>query len=62
MKDRLVASYWLHESQYAAMSSSSVTERRRAAMERFEAEGFPTVRHEDWKYTSLKKSSKRITP
>ena len=55
MKERLAASYWLHESQYAALSSATVTERRRVAMERFEAEGFPTVRHEDWKYTPLKK-------
>ncbi|MDA0828618.1 MAG: Fe-S cluster assembly protein SufD [Bacteroidetes bacterium] len=55
MKERLAASYWLHESHYTALSSPTVTERRRAAMERFEAEGFPTVRHEDWKYTPLKK-------
>lgn len=55
MKDRLAASYWLHENHFAAVSSALVTDRRRKAMERFEAEGFPTVRHEDWKYTNLKR-------
>ena len=55
MKDRLAASYWLHEADFSSVSSHAVTQRRRRAMERFEEEGFPTVRHEDWKYTSLKK-------
>ncbi|MFZ9597624.1 MAG: Fe-S cluster assembly protein SufD, partial [Schleiferiaceae bacterium] len=54
MNDRLSAQYWLHEKELTAYSSDSVRDRRRAAMERFEAQGFPTVRDEDWKYSSLK--------
>jgi len=54
MNDRLAAQYWLHEKELTAYSSESVRDRRRAAMERFEVQGFPTVRDEDWKYSSLK--------
>ena len=54
MNDRLSAQYWLHEQELTAYSSEAVRDRRRSAMERFEAVGFPTVRDEDWKYSSLK--------
>ena len=55
MKDRLSAFYWLHETQFAQISSNLITSQRRKAIDIFETEGFPTVRNEDWKYTSLKK-------
>src|SRR5690606_10135980 len=32
---------------------ADLTERRRQAFERFQQEGFPTVKHEEWKYTNL---------
>ena len=54
MNDRLSAQYWLHEKELTAYSSEAVRDRRRSAMERFEAVGFPSVRDEDWKYSSLK--------
>jgi Fe-S cluster assembly protein SufD len=54
MMDRLSAHYWLNEKAYAAASSDAVIARRREALERFEAMGFPTKRDEEWKYTSLK--------
>src|SRR5690606_31302289 len=33
--------------------SAELTERRRVAFERFQSEGFPTVKNEEWKYTNL---------
>ncbi len=54
MNDRLSAQYWLHEKELTAYSSDAVRDRRRRAMELFEAKGFPTQRDEDWKYVSLK--------
>ena len=54
MMDRLSAHYWLNEKTYAAASSDAVIARRREALERFEAMGFPTKRDEEWKYTSIK--------
>ena len=59
MKDRLSAFYWLNETQFAQASSEQITSQRRSAIEKFEIEGFPSVRDEEWKYTSLKKL---ITP
>ena len=61
MNDRLSAQYWLHEKELTTYSSEAVRDRRRSAMERFEAVGFPTVRDEDWKYSSLKPGSRRTT-
>ena len=54
MNDRLSAQYWLHEKELTAYSSDAVRDRRRRAMELFEAKGFPSQRDEDWKYSSLK--------
>tara|TARA_B100001142_G_scaffold121914_1_gene123841 strand:+ start:11428 stop:12771 length:1344 start_codon:yes stop_codon:yes gene_type:complete len=59
MKDRLSAFYWLNETQFAQASSEQITSQRRSAIEKFEIEGFPSVKDEEWKYTSLKKL---ITP
>ena len=42
MNDRLSAQYWLHEKELTAYSSDAVRDRRRRAMELFEAKGFPT--------------------
>ena len=36
-----------------------LSELRRAALERFVAAGFPTPRHEDWKYTNLRRVEAR---
>ncbi len=37
----------------AARASASVNDRRRAAIERFAALGFPTTKNEDWHFTSI---------
>ena len=55
MKDRLSAFYWLNENKFAQASSEAITNQRRIAIEKFEEEGFPIQKNEEWKYTSLKK-------
>jgi len=40
-------------------TEDALTPRRRAALDRFLAAGFPTQRHEDWKYTNLRRLEMR---
>jgi Fe-S cluster assembly protein SufD len=50
------------ESRWAS-KDDALTRLRRAALERFLASGFPTQRHEDWKYTNLRRLEMRsFTP
>lgn len=43
----------LLESAVAALPPDELAEIRQAAVTRFATDGFPTTRHEDWKYTNL---------
>ncbi len=44
----------------AATEPAAVTARREAAFGRFRAEGFPTRKDEDWKYTALAEATARV--
>ena len=52
LKEKLVSSFMAFEDTVDV--HSSVHDIRTEAIKTFEAEGFPTKRQEDWKYTSLK--------
>jgi Fe-S cluster assembly protein SufD len=54
MHNTLLNLYAEHEADLARESGDAVASKRRAAIDRFEALGFPTKQWESWKYTSLK--------
>lgn len=54
LKEKLVASFMAFENRGNVDLDSKVHEIRSAAIERFEKEGFPDRKNEEWKYTSLK--------
>ncbi|MCA0933187.1 Fe-S cluster assembly protein SufD [Lutimonas saemankumensis] len=54
LKEKLVASFMAFENRGNIDLDSKVHEIRSAAIERFEKEGFPDRKNEEWKYTSLK--------
>jgi Fe-S cluster assembly protein SufD len=51
--DRYLAEFDSLARRSATRTPAWLTELRRAAMERFVERGFPTTRHEDWRYTNL---------
>jgi Fe-S cluster assembly protein SufD len=53
LKEKLVASFMVFENKGNVDLDSKVHEIRSEAIERFEQNGFPTKRDEEWKYTSL---------
>ena len=42
------------EKQFAAISTTNVSELRKNAFTAFEKLGIPSSRHEEWKYTNIK--------
>lgn len=54
LKEKLVSSYLLVENELNNPDWAPVGQIRQDAIDHFEAEGFPTKRHEEWKYTNLK--------
>ena len=54
LKEKLVASFMAFENRGNVDLDSKVHEIRSAAIERFEKDGFPDRKDEEWKYTSLK--------
>ncbi len=53
LQEKLHLDFGLFEQQLNGQSKSSVHQIRKAAMERFAVLGFPTIRHEEWKYTNI---------
>ena len=53
LKDKLLASFMAFENNGSLDLDSKVHEIRTEAIERFEQNGFPTRKDEEWKYTSL---------
>ncbi len=53
-KAQLIAEFQLNETRLNGESRSSLHQRRRLALSRFEQLGFPTIRHEEWKYSNVK--------
>ena len=56
LKEKLLSSFLAFENERDV--DSYVHDIRTQAIKKFEEEGFPTKRLENWKYTSLKKSIK----
>lgn len=53
LKQQLVADFQATESRLNGEAKTEVHQKRREAMQRFEALGFPTVKHEEWKYSNV---------
>lgn len=65
LKDKLESSYIIFENEMNSEAESDVHRMRREAFRTFEKLGFPTKRHEEWKYTNLKpilKNNYRLFP
>jgi Fe-S cluster assembly protein SufD len=54
MKAQLLADFKASEIRMNGESKTPVHQIRRAAMQTFETLGFPTIKHEEWKYTNVK--------
>ena len=53
-KDQLIAAFRTGEERMNGESKSAFHQVRRAALQTFETLGFPTIRHEEWKYSNVK--------
>jgi Fe-S cluster assembly protein SufD len=53
-KDQLIAAFREGEVQMNGASKSAFHQVRRSALQTFETLGFPTIRHEEWKYSNVK--------
>ncbi len=54
LKAQLIADFKTAEGRMNGEAKSAVHQVRQQALERFEALGFPTTRHEEWKYSNVK--------
>ncbi|MCT4622701.1 MAG: Fe-S cluster assembly protein SufD, partial [Schleiferiaceae bacterium] len=54
LKDKLVSSFIVFENELNGEADTPIHAIRRKAIDTFEELGFPTKRHEEWKYTNLK--------
>lgn len=54
LKDKLLSSFIVFENELNGQADTPIHEIRRDALKTFEELGFPTKRHEEWKYTNLK--------
>ena len=54
LKEKLLSSFIVFENEINGQADSPIHEIRREALKTFEELGFPTKRHEEWKYTNLK--------
>jgi Fe-S cluster assembly protein SufD len=52
-KDQLLAAFRDNEERMNGERKASVHQLRRAAVKQFEQLGFPTIRHEEWKYSNV---------
>nr|WP_293837322.1 Fe-S cluster assembly protein SufD [uncultured Arsenicibacter sp.] len=54
LKDQLLAAFQVTEERINGESKSPVHQVRRAALQQFDKLGFPTIKHEEWKYANVK--------
>ncbi len=54
LKTKLVADFYARESQLNGEALSPFHQKKKAALATFEQLGFPTRKHEEWKYTNVK--------
>ncbi len=53
LKQQLVADFQANESRLNGETKTPVHQTRREAMQNFEKLGFPTIKHEEWKYSNV---------
>ncbi|MCE6992537.1 Fe-S cluster assembly protein SufD [Dyadobacter sp. CY323] len=54
LKTRLITDFHARESVMNGEASSEFHQKKRAALAEFDRLGFPTIRHEEWKYSNVK--------
>ncbi|MFN8347705.1 MAG: Fe-S cluster assembly protein SufD [Spirosomataceae bacterium] len=59
-KDKLVADFQAAEGRLNGETKSEVHQKRREAIQNFEKLGFPTIRHEEWKYSNVSNLVKQV--
>ena len=59
-KDRLVTAFRENEERMNGESKTSLHQLRRAALQTFDRLGFPTIKHEEWKYSNLNTMIKEV--
>ena len=52
-KDQLLAAFQSNEERMNGESKTPLHQVRRAALHQFDLLGFPTIRHEEWKYSNV---------
>ncbi len=53
LKQQLVADFQATEGRLNGETKTDVHQTRREAMQNFEKLGFPTIKHEEWKYSNV---------
>ncbi len=59
LKNKLIADFRANEALINGESKAVLHQTRKAALENFDKLGFPTVRHEEWKYSNVKELVKQ---
>ncbi len=59
LKDKLIADFQTNEARINGESKTAIHQLRREALENFKRLGFPTIKHEEWKYSNVKEITKR---
>ncbi|QRR03955.1 Fe-S cluster assembly protein SufD [Dyadobacter sandarakinus] len=54
LKTRLISDFYARESVMNGEATSAFHQKKRLALARFEEQGFPSVRNEEWKYSNVK--------
>jgi Fe-S cluster assembly protein SufD len=54
LKTQLINNFQVMETQLNGKSKTAFHQLRKEALERFDILGFPTIRHEEWKYSNVK--------
>jgi Fe-S cluster assembly protein SufD len=53
LKSRLISAFWANDAALNGTAALPLNQKRRVALQTFEKIGFPTVRHEEWKYSNV---------
>ena len=53
LKDKLIADFRANETQLNGVAKTTLHQKRRDAIDYFDKLGFPTVKHEEWKYSNV---------
>ena len=59
LKDKLIADFYANEARINGEGKTAFHQTRKAALQSFEHLGFPTIKHEEWKYSNVKELIKQ---